>query len=69
MSSWTVVYERTSTGWSAFVPALFGLAVAGDTRAEVEQLMREGMPFHLEGLAEKGILPAPDDSEVEVVGV
>jgi len=36
MSSWTVVYERTSTGWSAFVAALFGLAVAGDTRAEVE---------------------------------
>lgn len=69
MSNWTVVYERTSTGWSAFVPALPGLAVAGDTRVEVEQLIREGIPFHLEGLAEEGIVPAPDDSEVEVVAV
>lgn len=52
MTTWSVVYERTSTGWSAYVPALPGLGVAGQTRAEVEQLIREGIPFHLEGLTE-----------------
>ena len=40
MTTWSVVYERTSTGWSAYVPALPGLGVAGDTRAEVEELIR-----------------------------
>ncbi len=58
MTTWSVVYERTSTGWSAYVPALPGLGVAGETRAEVEELIREGIPFHLEGLVEEG-LPIP----------
>jgi predicted RNase H-like HicB family nuclease len=59
VTTWSVVYERTSTGWSAYAPALPGLGVAGETRAEVEQLIREGIQFHLEGLAEEG-LPIPD---------
>ena len=65
MTTWTVVYERTTTGWSAYVPALPGLGVAGKTRNDVEQLIREGIVFHLEGLAEEG-LPIPDPSTVEV---
>jgi predicted RNase H-like HicB family nuclease len=65
---WSVVYERTSTGWSAYVPALPGLGVAGETRAEVEQLIRDGIPFHLEGLVEEG-LPVPDAGSVDVAAV
>lgn len=68
MTRWSVVYERTSTGWSAYVPALPGLGVAGATRAEVEQLIREGIPFHLAGLAEDG-LPIPDPHSVEVESI
>ncbi|MHB8247224.1 MAG: type II toxin-antitoxin system HicB family antitoxin [Acidimicrobiales bacterium] len=68
MTTWSVVYERTSTGWSAYVPALPGLGVAGETRAEVEQLIREGIPFHLEGLAEER-LPIPDPGSVDVAAV
>lgn len=68
MTTWSVVYERTSTGWSAYVPALPGLGVAGETRAEVEELIREGIPFHLEGLAEEG-LPIPDPGSVDVAAV
>ena len=70
MTRWSVVYEHTSTGWSAYVPALPGLGVAGATRAEVEQLIREGIPFHLEGLAEDGLpIPDPDSVEVESIAV
>lgn len=47
-TTWGVVYERTATGLSAYVP---GLGVSGTSRAEVEQLIRDGIPFHLEGLA------------------
>ena len=68
VTTWSVVYERTSTGWSAYVPALPGLGVAGSTRAEVEALIREGIPFHLEGLAAEG-LPIPDPTSVEVQAI
>jgi predicted RNase H-like HicB family nuclease len=69
-TTWDVVYERTQTGWSAFVPALPGLGVAGDTREEVEQLIREGIPFHLEGLIEEGLpLPESDAVSTSVVTV
>jgi len=68
VTTWSVVYERTPTGWSAYVPALPGLGVAGQTRAEVEQLIREGIPFHLEGLAEDGLL-IPDPESVDVAAI
>lgn len=68
MTTWSVVYERTTTGWSAYVPALPGLAVTAATRDEAEQLIREGIPFHLEGLAEEG-LPIPDPNSVEVQAI
>jgi predicted RNase H-like HicB family nuclease len=62
---WTVIYERGPNSWGAYVPALPGLGVAGKTRAEVEKLIREGIAFHLEGLAEDG-LPIPDPNSIEV---
>ena len=65
MATWTVIYERGPTSWGAYVPALPGRGVVGETRAEVEQLIREGIVFHLEGLAEEG-LPIPDPSTIEV---
>ncbi len=65
MSSWDVVYERTSTGWSAYVPALPGLGVAAATRDSAERLVIEATTFHLEGLAQDGLpLPQPDIVEV-----
>lgn len=65
MSSWDVVYERTATGWSAYVPALPGVGVAGATRDETERLLAEAITFHIEGLAEDG-LPVPEPDSVEV---
>ena len=65
MATWTVIYERGPTSWGAYVPALPGLGVVGKTREEVEELLREGIVFHLEGLAEEG-LPVPDPSTIEV---
>ena len=65
MSTWTVVYEQTATGWSAFVPALSGVVAAGATRAEAERLIGEAIALHLQGLAEDG-LPIPDPGSVDV---
>jgi predicted RNase H-like HicB family nuclease len=68
VTTWTVVYEHGPTSWGAYVPALPGLGVVGDTRAEVERLLREAIPFHLQGLDEDG-LPTPDPDSVEVAAV
>jgi predicted RNase H-like HicB family nuclease len=68
VTTWTVVYEHGPTSWGAYVPALPGLGVVGETRAEVERLIREAIPFHLEGLSEDGE-PSPDPESVEVAVV
>lgn len=60
MSEYVVIYEQAATGWGAYCPDLPGLGVAGDTRAEVEQLIREGTELHLASLREHGEpVPAP----------
>jgi predicted RNase H-like HicB family nuclease len=60
MMQYAVVFEKTSTGWSAYVPDLPGLGVAAATIEEAEQLIREGIEFHIEGLREDGLpIPAP----------
>ena len=45
-----VVYERTETGWSAYSPDLPGLGGAGASRHEIERLMSEAIPMHLEAM-------------------
>lgn len=65
MNTWSVVYERTGTGWSAYVPALPGVGVAGATREETERLASEAIALHLEGLAEDG-QPIPESDIADV---
>ena len=59
MKEYAAVFEQTSNGWSAYTPDLPGLGVAGATFEETEQLLREGIEFHIEGLHEDG-LPIPE---------
>jgi predicted RNase H-like HicB family nuclease len=50
----TVIVEKGSTSWGAYVPDLPGCVAAGETREEALQLIREAIEFHLEGLKEQG---------------
>ena len=60
MREYGVVFEKTSTGWSAYAPDLPGLGVAGSTYRETEDLIREGIEFHVEGLRVDGdAVPEP----------
>jgi predicted RNase H-like HicB family nuclease len=60
MKEYAAVFEKTSTGWSAYVPDLPGLGVAGPTYDATEQLLLEGIAFHIEGLLEDGeSIPEP----------
>jgi len=58
MMKYAVGFEKTSTGWSAYAPDLPGLGVAAASLEEAEELIREGIEFHIAGLREDG-LPIP----------
>jgi predicted RNA binding protein YcfA (HicA-like mRNA interferase family)/predicted RNase H-like HicB family nuclease len=64
-----VIYDKSPTGWGAFVPDLPGLGVAGSTLEEVKKLIREGIEFHIEGMKLNGD-PIPQPSvQTEYVSV
>lgn len=63
MSEYLVVIERDGDSWGAYCPDLAGVGVAGDSREEVERLIREAISFHLEGLRRAGD-PIPPPSAV-----
>jgi predicted RNase H-like HicB family nuclease len=64
MTDYLVIYERAEDGgWSAHTPDLPGCYAAGDTKEEVERLMREAIPFHISGMREAGQpIPEPTTS-------
>ena len=55
MKKYLVVFEKTKTGYSAYVPDLPGCIATGRTKNETEKNMYEAMQFHLEGLLEENI--------------
>jgi predicted RNase H-like HicB family nuclease len=64
-----VVYEKSPTGWAAYVPDLPGVVTTGRTKEETQRLIREAIEFHLEGLREDR-LPVPEPTaSAEVVSV
>jgi predicted RNase H-like HicB family nuclease len=68
----TVVYEQGPTSWGASVPDLPGCIAVGESRADVETLIREAVRHHLETLKELGIpapMPAHAFGEIEVASI
>lgn len=57
---YTVIYEKGDATWGAYVPDLPGVIAVGDSREEVESLIREAVEFHIEGLRAEGLaIPSP----------
>jgi predicted RNase H-like HicB family nuclease len=52
--NYTVVFERAPETFAAYVPDLPGCIATGETREEVEALIREAIAFHIDGLREAG---------------
>ena len=61
-----VVIERGPSSFGAYVPDLPGCVAVGETRQEVEALIREAIEFHIEGLREEG-QPLPEPSSTSQV--
>jgi predicted RNase H-like HicB family nuclease len=51
---YVVIYEKTATGYSAYVPDLPGCIAAAGSLVETESLMRGAIELHLAGMREDG---------------
>lgn len=62
-----VIYEKSSTGYGAYVPDLPGLGVVGKTLDETKKLIREGIEAHIQVMRDHGeIVPEPSSVAEEV---
>ncbi len=60
MSEYLVVYEQAEDGaWGAYLPDLPGVVAGGESREEVERLIKEGVAIYLEESGAPGDLPRP----------
>jgi predicted RNase H-like HicB family nuclease len=51
---YAVIYEKTASGYSAYVPDLPGCAAAGSTLEETSDLIRGSVEMHLDAMREDG---------------
>ena len=67
MKRFLVLFEKTGTGYSAYVPDLPGCIATGETREECEKNIYEAVEFHIESMTQDGE-PIPDSlTESEVM--
>lgn len=67
MEGYLVIIEKGEESFGAYAPDLPGCAAVGDTEEEVRQLIREAIPFHLEGMREAGEpIPPPTSGAMRV---
>lgn len=67
--NYVVVYEKSDTGWAAYVPDLPGVVTTGRTKEQVRVLIQEAIEFHLDGMKEDR-LPIPEPSaEAELISI
>ncbi len=60
-SKYLVVFEKAENGYSAYVPDMPGCVATAETLAKAEQLIREGLELHVEGIVEDGHrIPRPE---------
>lgn len=60
---YAIVLEKLDHNYSAYVPDLPGCVATGASLQETENLIREAIKFHIDGLLEEG-LPLPEPKSV-----
>ena len=67
MLKYLVVFEKTKTGYSSFVPDLPGCIATGEDKKSTEQSIYEAIKFHIEGLKEEAALIPAGNAESEIL--
>ncbi|HXP45781.1 MAG TPA: type II toxin-antitoxin system HicB family antitoxin [Terriglobales bacterium] len=60
---YTVIYEKSATGYGAYIPDLPGCVATAKTKAQVKKLIREAIELHIESLKQHGD-PVPEPTTV-----
>lgn len=55
MLKYLIIFEKTETGYSAYVPDLPGCIATGKTKAIAEKNILDAIRFHLDGMKEEKI--------------
>jgi predicted RNase H-like HicB family nuclease len=63
MRRYAIVIEKAANNYGGYVPDLPGCIATGATVEETEQLLREAIELHVEGMKEDG-LPVPEPSSI-----
>lgn len=64
---YTVIFEKTGTGYSAYVPDLPGCVSTGKTKPETERNIQEAIHGHLELMREEGLAIPEPTTTAEVI--
>ena len=67
MRKYLVIYAKTKTGYSAYVPDLPGVIATGKTKAIVEKNIFSAIQFHIEGLKEEKMRIPKAHAESEIL--
>ena len=67
MRKYLVIYEKTKTGYSAYVPDLPGVIATSKTKAMVEKNIFSAIQFHIEGLKEENMRIPKAHAESEIL--
>jgi predicted RNase H-like HicB family nuclease len=63
---YTVIIERSETGFGAYVPDLPGCGATGKTEAEVRDRIRKAIEIHLHSMREDGD-PIPEPTSTAAI--
>jgi predicted RNase H-like HicB family nuclease len=69
VTNYLVIIEGAGDSYSAYVPDLPGCVAAGDSVEEVEQLIREAIPLHVESLRAHGESVPPPQTRARTISV
>ncbi len=67
MRKYLVIYEKTRTGYSAYVPDLPGVIATGPNKSIVEKNIFDAIQFHLDGMRIEKIRIPKTSAESEVL--
>lgn len=69
MIKYLIIFEKTETGYSAYVPDLPGCIATGRTKAIIEKNILDAIRFHLDGMKEIKFPVNRTDAETFVFAV
>ena len=69
MAEYVIIIEKAGNNYAAMVPDLPGCIGAADTVEELEELMREAVEFHIEGMRLHGEEVPPPSTRASMVRV